>query len=67
MWSILYQYASEKFPHIFLLIELCLSSPFSNEIVGRCFSFMKVVKNDCRSKLSEENIEASHKSKSQNS
>ena len=29
MWSILYQYACEKFPHIFLTIERCLSASYS--------------------------------------
>ena len=29
MWSILYQYACEKFPHISLTIELCLSASYS--------------------------------------
>ena len=58
MCSILYQYASEKFPHIFLMIEPCLSAPYSNEIMEKFFSFMKVVKSDWHSKLSEENIEA---------
>ena len=38
------------------MIELCLSAPYSNEIVERFFSFMKVVKSDLRSKLKEENI-----------
>ena len=58
MWSILYQCASEKFPHIFLMIELCLSAPYSNQILKRFFSFMKFLKCDWRSKLSEESIEA---------
>ena len=53
MWSILYQCASEKFPHIFLMTQLCLSAPYSNEIMERFFSFMKVVKSDWCSKLSE--------------
>ena len=58
MWSILYQRDSEKFPHIFSMIELCLSAPYSNQILERFFSFIKVLKCDWRSKLSEENIEA---------
>ena len=29
MWSILYQCASEKFPHIFFRIKLYLSAPYS--------------------------------------
>ena len=58
MWSILYQYARERFPHIFLMIELCFSAPYFNEIVERFFNFVKIVKIDWRSKLSEENIEA---------
>ena len=29
MWSILYQYAIEKFPHIFFRIKLYLSAPYS--------------------------------------
>ena len=57
MWSILYQCACEKV-HIFLMIQLCLSAPYSNEIAERFFSFIKVVKSDWRSKLSEENIKA---------
>ena len=57
MWSTLYQCASEKFPHIFLMTELCLSAPYSNQILEKFFSFMKVLKCDWRSKLSEENIE----------
>ena len=40
------------------MIQLCLSAPYSNEIVERFFSFIKVVKSDWRSKLSEENIKA---------
>ena len=40
------------------MIQLCLSVPYSNEIVERFFSFIKVVKSDWRSKLSEENIKA---------
>ena len=35
MWSVLYQYAIEKFPDIFLMIELCLSAPYSNEFVKK--------------------------------
>ena len=42
MWSILYQCAGEKFPYTFLMIELCLFAPYSNEIVERLFSFRKV-------------------------
>ena len=41
-----------------IMIEFCLSSLFSNEIVGSFFSFVKVVKNEWHSKLSEENINA---------
>ena len=58
MWSILYQRDGEKFPHIFSVIELCLSAWYSNQILERFFSFIKVLKCDWRSKLSEENIEA---------
>ena len=57
MWSTLYQCTSEKFPCIFLMIELCLSAPYSNQILEKFFSFMKVLKCDWHSKLSEENIE----------
>ena len=57
MWSNLYQCIAEKFPHIFLVIELCLSAPYPNEIVDRFFSLMKVVKSDWHCKLCEENIE----------
>ena len=39
-------------------LELCFSAPYFNEIVERFFNFVKVVKIDWRSKLSEENIEA---------
>ena len=39
------------------MIELCLSAPYSNEIVDKFFSWMKVVKSDWCSKLKEENIE----------
>ena len=35
-----------------------ISAPYSNETVGRFFSFLKVAKSDWSSKLSEENIEA---------
>ena len=58
MWSVLFQCASEKFPHIFLMIELCLSVPYPNELEERFFNFVKVVKIDWCSKLSEENMEA---------
>ena len=58
MWSILNQCVSEKFSQIFCMIELCLSAPYSTEIIERFFSFMKVVKSDWHSKLSEENIKA---------
>ena len=58
MRSILYQYASEKFPYTFLMIEICLFVPYSNEIVERFFSSRKVVKSDWCSKLKEENMEA---------
>ena len=58
MRSILYQCTSEKFPYIFLMIELCLSAPYSNQILERFFSFMKVLKCDWHSKLSEENLGA---------
>ena len=58
VWSILYQYVIKTFPHIFLMIELCLSSPFLNEIMGRLFSFMELVKNSWCRKLSQENINA---------
>ena len=58
MWSTLYQWANEKFPYLFLMKELCLSAPYSNKIVQKLFSFMKVAKSDWRSKLKEENIEA---------
>ena len=40
------------------MIELCFSAPYFNEIVEKFFNFVKVVKIDWRSKLSEENIEA---------
>ena len=56
-WSTLYQCTGEKFPHIFPMIEFCLSTPYSNEIMERSFSFMKVVKSDWHSKLNEENVE----------
>ena len=39
------------------MIELCLSVLYSNEIMERFFSFMKLVKSDWSSKLQEE-IEA---------
>ena len=58
MWSILYQCASEKFPYIFLMIELRLSAPYSKQFLERFLSFMKLLKCDWRSKLSKENIEA---------
>ena len=58
LWSILYQYVIKTFPHIFLMIGLCLSSPFFNEIMGRLFSFMELVKNSWCRKLSQENINA---------
>ena len=59
MCSILYQCGSGKFPHIFLLIELCLPAPYCNiSFVESYFSFVKVVKSDWRSKLSAEKIEA---------
>ena len=35
MCSVLYQYAIEKFPHIFLMIELRLSAPYFNEFVKK--------------------------------
>ena len=57
IWSTLYQCAKEKFPRTFLMTELCLSAPYSNQILEKFFSFMKVLKCDWRSKLSEENIE----------
>ena len=46
------------FLHLFLAIEICLSAPYSNGIVERFFSFMKIVKSYCLCKLKEENIEA---------
>ena len=50
MWSVLYQWTSEKFPHVFLMIELSLSASYFDEIVERFFSLKKVVKSDCCSK-----------------
>ena len=35
MLSVLYKYASKKLPHTFLMIELCLSAPYSNEFVKK--------------------------------
>ena len=51
MWSILYQWASEKFPYTLLIIELRLFAPYSKEIVERFFNFRKVKKSDWCSKL----------------
>ena len=50
MWSVLYQWTSKKFPHIFLMIELSLSASYFDEIVERFFSLKKVVKSDWCSK-----------------
>ena len=58
MWSIFYQCVGEKFPHIFLMIELCLSAPYSNEIGDSFFTLMNIGKSDWHCKLCEDNIEA---------
>ena len=41
----------------FLLVELCLCSPYNNETVERLFSQMKKVKTDWRNCLNERNLE----------
>ena len=41
----------------FLLVELCLCSPYSNATVERLFSQIKVVKIDWRNCLNERNLE----------
>ena len=40
------------------MIELCLTTLYSNEIEERFFSFMNVVKSDWCSKLKEDNTKA---------
>ena len=44
MWSILYQYTSEKFPHIFLMTKLCLYTPYSNEFVKKISKALLLIK-----------------------
>ena len=58
MWSLLHRSIQNRFPNIFLLVELCLCAPYSNATVERFFNYMKIVKTDWRSKLNESNLES---------
>jgi hypothetical protein len=48
---------ANRWKNAFLLVELCLCSPYSNATVERLFSQMKVVKTDWRNRLNERNFE----------
>ena len=49
---------ANNYKNILLLIELCLCTPYSNAAIERFFSYMKVVKNDWRHRLSDQNLES---------
>ena len=57
MWQTLKKIKGESFPEIFLVIEICLCSPFSNATLERFFSHMGVVKTDWRNRLNEQSLE----------
>ena len=47
-----------NYKNILLLVELCLCTPYSNATIERFFSYMKVVKNDWRNRLNDQNLES---------
>ena len=49
---------ANNYKNILLLIELCLCTPYSNAAIERFFSYMKVVKNEWRHRLSDQNLES---------
>ena len=58
LWSFLKQVGlADRWSSAFLLVELCLCSPYSNGTVERLFSQMKVVKTDWRNRLNKRNLE----------
>ena len=57
MWQTLKKIKGESFPEIFLVIEICLCSPFSNATLERFFSHMGVMKTDWRNRLNEQSLE----------
>ena len=59
LWKLLFSYKSGKnWDNILLLVELCLCAPYSNAILERFFSQMKVVKTDWLNRLTDENLTA---------
>ena len=59
IWKTLKKIKGESFTELFLLVELCLCSPFSNATIERFFSHMSIVKTDWRNKLNEQSLEDS--------
>ena len=58
LWSTLKRVSlADRWLSAFLLLELCLCSPYSNATVERLSSQMKVVKTDWRNRLNERNLE----------
>ena len=58
LWSTLKQVAlADRWFSAFLLLELCLCSPYGNATVERLSSQMKVVKTDWRNRLNERSLE----------
>ena len=49
---------TNNYKNILLLIKLCLCTPYSNATIERFFSYMKVVKNDWRNRVSDQNLES---------
>ena len=58
LWSTLKQAPlADRWSSAFLLVELCLCSPYYSATVERLFSQMKVVKTDWRNRLNEKKLE----------
>ena len=56
-WKLRYdQRSTQTWNRVFLLLELCLSAPYSNVTLERFFSQMCVVKTDWRNQVNEENL-----------
>ena len=59
LWKILHatMKSTGRFDNIFLLIELCLVTPYANAQVERFFNYMKIVKTDWRCSLGASSLE----------
>ena len=56
-WTKIFRHHHEKYPHILLLVELCLVQPWSSATVERGFSMMGRVITDWRASLNNDTID----------